>query len=81
MHRAHEIPGWKLETPEGRIEAFCFLRSLQGRNVELHQVLMGLVMEYDKKHLYGVFAKVLEEHGLWPQAPFYHQVAKEVFGQ
>jgi hypothetical protein len=81
VHRVHEIPGWNLGTPEGRIEAFCFLKSLQARNVALHQVLMGLVMEYDKKHLYGVLTKVVQENGLWPQAPFYRQVAKDVFGQ
>jgi hypothetical protein len=81
VHRVHDIPGWNLKTPEGRIKAFCFLKFLQTRNIELRQVLLGLLMEYDKKHLYGVFGKTLKEHGLWPQAPFYHQVAKEVFGQ
>ena len=47
----------------------------------MYQVLMGLMLEYDKKHLYGVFEKTLSEHGfLWPEALFYQQVAREVFG-
>ena len=43
-------------------------------------MLLGLVMEYDKKRLYGVAGETIQKHGLWPQAPFYQQVAKEVFG-
>jgi hypothetical protein len=81
VHRAQDIPGWDLETPEGRIKAFSFLKCLQACNMELYQVLLGLLLEYDKKHLYGIAAKTIAEYGLWPQAPFYHRVAKEVFEQ
>jgi hypothetical protein len=80
VHRVHEIPGWDLKTNEGRIKAFCFLKLLQKRNSELYQVLLGLVLEYDDKNLYGVIGKAGAQYDLFPDARFYQQVAKEVFG-
>lgn len=80
VHKAGEIPGWDLSTSRGRIAAFIFLKNLQLQNLVLHQILLGLVMLYDRKHIFGAISKVTEECGLWPQAKFYEQIAKEVFG-
>jgi hypothetical protein len=58
VHRTWDIPGWSLESPEGRIAAFCFLKFLQAFNVQLRGILMGLALRNGEKPFEGNGAKI-----------------------
>jgi hypothetical protein len=80
VHKADSIPGWNLKTPDGRIAAFLFLKNLQLTNIILLRTFLGLVFHYDRKHMYGVLAKVVKDLGLFPDPESQEQLAKQLFG-
>jgi hypothetical protein len=50
IHRIRDIPGWDLETTDGRKAAIGFLSQLQAEDLKVMQVFLGFVVAWENQH-------------------------------
>jgi hypothetical protein len=60
-HRLDDVPGWDLETPEGREVACKFLLNLQDENQKIMEIFLGFLIAWESQHKLGILPPFPEE--------------------
>jgi hypothetical protein len=60
-HRLGDVPGWDLETPEGRDVACKFLSNLQDENQKIMEIFLGFLIAWQSQHKLGILPRFPEE--------------------
>jgi len=74
-HRVHDIPGWNLETAEGRKVAIDFLDQLQKEDLKVLQIFLGALIVWENQHKLGIVKDLPPEIiKIFPEIPAFKVV-------
>lgn len=60
-HRLKDVPGWDLDTPQGREVACNFLSNLTEENKQVMEIFVGFLIAWESQHKLGIVPRLPKE--------------------